>query len=140
MTNRTTYFVDILLPLPLPGLFTYRIPHDFDKKVSFGVRAVVPFGKSKLYSGLVVKIHEQAPQQINTKYIIDIIDEKPIISFPQYQLWEWISQYYLCTLGEVMTAALPSALKIASETKILLHPAFDGDVSILSDRELRLVE
>lgn len=135
-----TYFADILLPLPLQGLFTYRIPKEFENQVSFGIRVVVPFGKSKLYSGLVLKVHEVAPRQVNTKYILDIIDNQAIVSEQQIQLWKWIAKYYMCSLGEVMAAALPSALKLASETKIQLNPAFDGDLSILTEKETQLVE
>lgn len=135
-----TYFADILLPLPLQGLFTYRIPLEFGDKLNFGMRVVVPFGKSKLYAGLVMRVHENTPQQVNIKYVLDIIDDKPIVSEEQIKLWKWIAQYYMCSLGEVMAAALPSALKLASETKIQLSPSFDGDLSTLSDKEIKLVE
>ena len=138
--ERTTYFADILLPLPLPGLFTYRLPHDLDVPLAFGMRVVVPFGKSKLYSGLVVEVHTRVPDQLNVKYVLDVIDSEPIVSPQQYKLWQWIADYYMCSLGEVMAVALPSALKIASETKIMLNPAFDGDVTTLTEREMHLTE
>lgn len=137
---RITYFADILLPLPLPALFTYRIPYELEQPITFGMRVIVPFGKSKLYAGLVVKVHQHSPEQLNTKYILDVIDDRPIISQRQFELWQWMSNYYLCTLGEVMAAALPSALKLASETKMRLHPRFDGDVSILNPNELHITE
>jgi primosomal protein N' (replication factor Y) len=135
-----TYFADVLLPLPLQGLFTYRIPKELGNNVGFGMRVVVPFGKSKLYSALVLKVHENAPRQINVKYVLDVIDEHAVVSERQIQLWQWIARYYMCSLGEVMAAALPSALKLASETKIQLNPAFDGDMSILNEKETKLVE
>ena len=135
-----TFFADVLLPLPLQGLFTYRIPQEMGSTVTFGMRVVVPFGKSKLYSGLVLKVHETAPQKLNPRYVLDLIDEHPIVSTRQIRLWEWIARYYMCSLGEVMSAALPSALKLASETKIQLNPVFDGDVSVLTEKELKLVE
>ena len=138
--ERTTYFVDVLLPLPLPGLFTYRIPHEFNDYLSFGIRVVVPFGKNKLYSGIIIKVHTDAPTKLNVKYILEVIDQYPVISERQFQLWKWISEYYMCHLGEVMSAALPSALKIASETKIILHPSFTGDISHLTENELKLTE
>jgi primosomal protein N' (replication factor Y) (superfamily II helicase) len=138
--ERKTYFVDVLLPLPLPGLFTYRIPNEFDKNIDFGVRVVVPFGKSKLYSGIAIKVHSIVPQQINTKYVIDVIDNMSIISEQQFKLWEWIADYYMCSLGEVMSVALPSALKIASETRIMLHPQFDGNISTFTDKEIKVIE
>ena len=135
-----TYFADVLLPLPLQGLFTYRIPQELNDHVGFGMRVVVPFGKSKLYSGLVLKVHENVPQQVNVKYVLDVIDEHSVVSEHQIQLWQWIANYYMCSLGEVMAAAFPSALKLASETKIQLNPAFDGDMTVLNEKETKLVE
>ncbi len=137
---RLTYFVDVLLPLPLSALFTYRVPQDLEGYVQFGVRVIVPFGRSKLYSGLVTRVHTEAPQQLTTKYILDVMDDQPVVSEKQFKLWQWMADYYLCSLGEVMAAALPSALKLASETKIKLHPDFSGDVTILNERELSIAE
>lgn len=108
--------------------------------VAFGTRVIVPFGRSKLYSALVVRVHQEAPAQVSTKYVLDIIDSKPIVSERQFKLWQWLADYYMCTLGEVMAAALPSALKLASETLIRLHPSFSGDVTILNDYEVKIVE
>lgn len=136
---RVTHFVDVLLPLPLSALFTYRVPYELDEAVEFGKRVIVPFGRSKLYSALVVRVHENAPQ-VTAKYILDVVDDRPVISDRQFQLWQWMANYYLCTLGEVMAAALPSALKLASETKIHLHPNFSGDVSTLNPNELHIAE
>ncbi len=135
-----TYFADILLPLPLRGTFTYRVPQAMNGQLRFGIRVVVPFGKNKLISGLVTHIHQNVPNQVNIKYILDIVDQFPIISERQFALWKWIADYYLCTLGEVMSSALPSALKLAGETQIHLHPDFDGDLSALSELEVRIAE
>lgn len=76
------------------------------------MRVIVPFGRSKLYSALVVRVHKDTPQ-VTPKYVLDIIDDKPVVSERQYRLWQWIAEYYMCTVGEVMAAALPSALKLA---------------------------
>ncbi|MDD4395691.1 MAG: primosomal protein N', partial [Bacteroidales bacterium] len=138
--ERDTFFVEILLPLPLKGTFTYRVPYQLNTHLKFGVRAIVPFGKNKLYSGIIVKVHQEVPQQINIKYIVDVIDTQPLISEKQFALWQWIARYYMCTLGEVMTAALPSSLKLAGETQIHLHPNFDGDLTELSETEIHIVE
>lgn len=138
--ERTTYFVDVLLPLPLSALFTYRVPQDLEGQMAFGMRVIVPFGRSKLYSGLVVRLHTEAPKQLATKYILDVMDERAVISEKQLKLWQWMADYYMCALGDVMAAALPSALKLASETKIKLHPDFSGDVTILNERELCIAE
>jgi primosomal protein N' (replication factor Y) len=135
-----TFFADILLPLPLKGTFTYRVPQALSTQVKFGIRVVVPFGTKKLYSGLVLKVHQAVPQTVNIKYIVDVIDEMPVISELQLQLWQWMADYYLCTLGEVMACALPSALKLAGETNVQLHPDFDGDLSALNEREVSIVE
>lgn len=137
---RLTYFADILLPLPLEATFTYRVPQDLEGKVEFGVRVIVPFGRSKLYSGLVTRVHTEAPKALATKYILDVMDKRPVVSARQFQLWQWMADYYMCSLGEVMASALPSALRLASETKIKLHPDFSGDVSMLNEYELRIVE
>lgn len=135
-----TFFAEILLPLPLKGTFSYRIPQALVGRVKFGVRVVVPFGKNKLYSGLVLNVHNVVPQTINIKYISEVIDDMPVISEQQLQLWQWMADYYLCTLGEVMACAMPSALKLAGETHVQLHPDFDGDLSELNEHEVGIVE
>lgn len=137
--EKATLFADVLLPLPLPGLFTYRVPRELEQWVAFGRRVIVPFGRSRLYSGLVVNVHSNAPE-VSTKYLMDVVDDQSIVSERQFQLWQWIADYYMCSLGEVMAAALPSALKLASETKVKLHPEFAGDVSMLNENELSIVD
>ena len=135
-----TYFADILLPIPLPATFTYRVPYNLDTQMKVGARVVVPFGKNKLYSGLIMDIHTHVPSYPNVKYIIDIIDKEPIVTEKQLTLWKWIAHYYLCYKGEVMAASMPSGLKLAGETLIMLHPNFDGDISTLTERELKIAE
>jgi len=136
----TTRFANILLPLPLPATFTYRVPFDFNDSLKVGARVVVPFGKNKLYAGLVMEIHTNSPAFANVKYIIDIIDIEAVVTQKQLELWKWIAHYYLCHQGEVMAAAMPSGLKLAGETLIMLHPDFDGDISTLTERELKITE
>lgn len=135
-----TFFADVILPLPLEARFTYRVPQALNGKVAFGMRVIVPFGNNKLYAAIVEKIHENAPKQFSVKYILDVIDDRPVVSEAQYRLWQWMSDYYMCTIGEVMAAALPSALRLASETKVKIHPEFDGDVSLLTPFELNVME
>jgi len=135
-----TYFTDILLPLPLPVTFTYRVPYEFNEQIKTGARVVVPFGKNKLYAGLVIDIHTNAPDFLKVKYIIDIIDTEPVVTEKQCELWKWLAHYYLCHQGEVMAAAMPSGLKLAGETLIMLHPNFDGEISTLTERELKILE
>ena len=135
-----TYFANILLPLPLPATFTYRVPFELNEQIKTGARVVVPFGKNKLYAGLVMEIHTNAPAFVNVKYIVDVVDAEPVVTEKQLALWKWLAHYYLCHQGEVMAAAMPSGLKLAGETLIMLHPNFDGDISTLTERELKIAE
>ena len=133
-------YVDILLPLPLPDFFTYRVPVEWTAEIEIGKRALVSFGKSKIYAGIILCQHQQKPEKYAVKDIISILDEFPIVNERQLSFWKWVSEYYLCTYGEVMLAALPSAFKLASETMISLHPDFSGEISSLSPKELCIVE
>ena len=135
-----TFFVDVILPLPLEARFTYRVPQVMNGRIAFGMRVIVPFGNSKLYAAVVERVHEEAPKQFTVKYVLDVIDEQPVVSEAQYRLWQWMADYYMCTIGEVMAASLPSALRLASETKVKIHPEFDGDVSVLTPYEMNVVE
>jgi len=138
--ERETLFADILLPLPLNNTFTYRVPYALNQFVERGKRVVVQFGEKKLYSGIILKIHSTAPQASSIKYLLSLLDEQPIVTENQLKLWQWISQYYMSHLGEVMNAAIPTSLKLASESKLVLHPEFDGNYELLSDKEFLLVQ
>lgn len=140
MSERKTYFVDVILPLALSNEFTYRIPYELNEHIQPFVRVVVPFGKGKLYTAIVTRIHEDVPAVYQAKYIEHVLDEYPIITAVQYKLWKWISNYYLAPVGDVMNAALPANFKLASETKIVLHPDFDEQTISLDDREYLIVE
>lgn len=122
--ERITLFVDVILPLALPQRYSYRVPYELNDFIKVGQRVVVQLGKSKLYTALVHKVHEQAPSKYEAKYIESILDHSPIVTAHQFALWEWMANYYMCTMGEVMSAALPSGLKLSSETKLVLHPDF----------------
>jgi primosomal protein N' (replication factor Y) len=135
----STLFVDVIVPLPLQSLFTYRVPRNWDEYVHVGKRVVVPFGKNKLYTAIIYKIHDKPPLQYEAKYIENILDEQAIITAPQLKLWEWMASYYMCALGEVMNAAMPSGLKLSSETKIILNSEFT-DSENLSDKEYLIFE
>lgn len=138
--GRETYFVEVILPLAISKLYTYRVPSALNAEIAEGKRVVVQFGKSKIYTAVVANISTRAPLHYEAKYIIDIIDDKPIVNKNQLKLWDWIAEYYICNLGEVMSAALPSALKLASETKIMLNKDFEIDKSELDDKEYILLE
>lgn len=138
-SERKTVFVEVVLPLAIQSTYTYRIPHDLVNQVAIGKRAIVQFGKNRIYSALIYKISDQAPLRYEAKYVLDILDEYPLVNPQQFQLWEWISAYYLCHLGDVMQAALPSALKLASETKIV-KGAVEVDRTELHEKEFLILE
>ena len=142
--SRTTYFVDVILPLAVPNLYTYRVPFDWNDSIAIGQRVVVQFGKGKLYSALIRNIHENPPKQYAAKYIDSILDEHPIVNSKQFELWDWMSQYYMCNIGDVMVAALPGGLRLASETKIVLnvdHSKKIADVNMkISDKEVLIID
>jgi primosomal protein N' (replication factor Y) len=119
MTAQDVY-ADIILPVPAEGTFTYRIPDDLTDKVVSGVRVIVPFGSRKFYTGIVRKLHNSPPEGFRIRDIESVQDNIPLVNQHQMEFWEWISDYYLCTKGEVMKAALPSGLKPESMSEIFL--------------------
>lgn len=139
MPERKTLFVDVILPVPIHREFTYRVPFELNEHVFAGARVIVPFGKSKLITGIITDIHERIPNEYQTKYIEHLLDEQPIITPIQYNFWKWISNYYMAPIGDVMNASLPSNFKLASETKIALHPDYSIDLKFLTDREQDIV-
>lgn len=134
-----TIFVDVVLPLHLPDTYTYRVPQEYNEHIRVGQRVVVQFGKKRLYSALVRTIHENAPHY-QVKYILSILDVEPMVNETQFRFWSWLAEYYMCYLGDVMAAALPSAFKLASESTISIHPDFDGELDSLSENEMRIVK
>lgn len=138
--ERQTLFAEVLLPLPVKGLYTYRVPFELNETVRKGQRVVVQFGKKKIYTGIVFNIHENPPKSYQVKYILSVLDLHPVVNEIQMEFWRWISEYYMSSMGEVMNTALPSSLKLASETKIALHPDYDGDISNLNEKELFVTE
>ena len=137
--TRITRFAEVLLPLPVPGTFTYRVPYALNDAIHVGQRVAVQFGKTKILSGLVTALTEQVPK-VEVKYLIDLLDNEPIVNPVQLQFWGWVKDYYLCHLGEVMQAALPSALKLGSESKVALSPDYVLDSMALNDFEYLIVE
>ncbi|MBP3738558.1 MAG: primosomal protein N' [Muribaculaceae bacterium] len=127
-------FAEVLLPLSIPGTYTYQIPQDMT--VGVGSRVLVPFGRKKIYTGIVESTHDLAPQGYQVKELITVLDTSPIVRHPQLKFWEWMASYYLCSMGEVYKAAIPSGLKVESETFISPNPDFEEDPDLrLSDRE-----
>lgn len=140
MTERITYFVDVILPLSIPNTYTYRVPYDMNDLLGEGKRVIVPFGKAKYYTAIIKRIHQEIPQKYTAKYIEGVLDDRPIVTPQLFKLWDWISDYYMADIGDVMNAALPSNFKLASETKISLHPEYDGEDEHLSDQEFLILE
>jgi primosomal protein N' (replication factor Y) (superfamily II helicase) len=137
--NRNTRFADVLLPLPVSA-YTYAIPDALEGKVIEGVRVVVQFGARKIYTALVLGVHNRRPAGHETKEILSVLDDVPVIHPLQLKFWNWIASYYLCHAGEVMNAALPSAFKLASESKVTLNPDYLPDMTSLNEKESLLME
>lgn len=131
-------FVDIIVPLRVDGTFTYSVPDELKNDVETGKRVLVSFGKKKIYSGIIVSVHNHIPNH-PTKEIIAILDSKPIVTQHQLLLWEWISRYYMCPIGEVMKVALPTNLKLESETFIVKGQLF-ADWIADTDEDLLLID
>lgn len=127
-------FADVILPLPLQGLYTYRIPAEMQDSVFEGSRVIVQFGKKKFYTAIVFKIHQPKEKVSPIKDILSVLEDYPIVTRSQLKFWEWVSFYYMCSLGDVYRAALPSALKLESETHVFLNPDFVGEEP-LSEKE-----
>ncbi len=134
------YFVNVILPIPLEKLFTYSISEAEAKTLLPGMRVAVPFGKSKIYTALVYEVHNTPPDVYEAKEIHQILDDNPIVLEVQLQHWEWISEYYMCTLGEVFRTAVPNAFLLESETLILRNNDADIDETFLEDDEFLVYE
>ena len=133
-------FVEVILPLPLERNFTYAITAAEAQFIRPGFRVAVPFGKRNVYTGVVYKVHNNPPVAYEAKSIHSILDKSPILNSFQFQLWEWISNYYMCTMGEVLRASLPSIFLLESETLISLNKSSDSEISNLSDEEYLVFE
>ena len=132
-------FVDVILPLPLQASFTYALPPEMDGQVQIGCRVVVSFGRKKFYTGIVRNVHYLKPQEYEVKEVSAVLDEHPILVPLQFRFWEWLADYYLCTQGDVYKAALPSGLKLESETVVEYNPDFEA-TEPLSEREQKVLD
>ncbi len=139
MKNNSQQFVDIILPLPLPRLYTYRCPGNIAPSLSIGKRVIVPFGSKKIYTGLVREMHHDPPAGYETKDILLVLDDKPVVNPLQFELWEWMASYYMAPLGDIFKAALPSGLKLESETCLSLNPGLEKTDKLSHDEQV-LVE
>ncbi len=137
--NRKTLFIDVILPVSVPNMYTYRVPFELNDFIRVGQRVIIPFGKSKLVTAIVRVIHESIPSY-TTKYLDFILDEHPIVTENQLKFWEWMAEYYLANIGDVMAAALPGSFKLASETKVLLNEHMPEDTRKLDDTEILIID
>ncbi|MBY0486840.1 MAG: primosomal protein N', partial [Flavobacteriaceae bacterium] len=134
------YFIEVILPLSLPKTFTYSVSEAEYHYIKKGMRVAVPFGKSKIYTGLVLDIHQNPPTLYEAKEIHQILDEKPIANEFQIQHWQWIASYYMCNIGDVFRCAMPSAFILESETIISQKQGDTINESELSDEEFLIFE
>ena len=138
-----TWFADVIVPLPVPNRYTYRIPRDLNDQIVPGARVLVQFGKSKLYTGIVAAVHNRAPVNYEAKYVEVVLDEQPIVTPLQLKFWDWLAWYYCAFPGDVMNAALPSGLKLSSTSHVVLNQSFafdEVDAGYFTEAEHKLLD
>ncbi|MFM1763371.1 MAG: hypothetical protein RLZZ512_1161 [Bacteroidota bacterium] len=138
MTELQTLFAHVLVPVPVPKTYTYRVPHDWNDWIHEGLRVAVQFGPKKIYAGIILSLSDSPPVGYQASYLLDVLDDAPIVNHRQLQFWQWVAKYYMCYMGEVMATALPAGYRLQSETKILLHP--DADLESVVRSELDDIE
>lgn len=134
------FFIDVILPLPLDKRFTYEVSQEEAGFIEVGMRVAVPFGKSKIYTGIVAASHQEPPRLYKAKPISQILDKSALVTQKQLELWEWISRYYMCAEGDVLKAALPGAFLLESESIVQLNPDFSEEQADLTDDEYLVTE
>ena len=141
ITHSKALYAEVLLPVPIPRCFTYKVPDFVADQIETGFRVIVEFGR-KILTGIIWDIHKESPDAYDPKFLLDVIDERPVIASESKDLFDWMARYYMCTPGEVMNAGIPTGLKLSSESKIQLHPDFSLDQSEIgfSDKELLLIK
>ena len=125
--EEVTFFADLILPIPVPKLFTYRVPREMAEILKIGARVIVPFGKNngRVFTAVIARLHNSPPTGYQARYITEVLDEYPLVTGYQLELFRWMADYYMCCVGDVMTIALPSGLKISSQSKVQANPDFD---------------
>ncbi len=142
MSNPNSLFADVLLPVPIPRLFTYQLPAAYGGMELTGKRVIVPFGQKKVVTGIVVQTHATPPENYEAKEVLDVLDDKPVVVKQQLKLFHWMADYYMCTMGEVLNAGLPSGMKLSSRSMVQMHPDFSPDNSphTFTDSEWKVIE
>ena len=139
LNEAISFYAEVIIPLALPNTYTYAVPVLFSEKITIGCRVEVILGKAKRYAGIIKSISKNQPAY-NTKLIVNVLDDQPLLYPQQLQLWNWISNYYMCSEGEVMAAALPAHFKLSSETIVLFNEEYGDDFSALSNDEYLIAE
>ena len=132
-------YVDVILPLPLAATYTYALPESCVANVKCGCRVIVPFGAKKIYTAVVIEVHERQPEGYAVKSVKEVLDVSPVLLPQQLKFWEWIAEYYLCSVGEVFKAALPSGMKLESESRLTLNENSHEGIS-LTEKEQMIVQ
>lgn len=122
--EKSRLYADVILPVPIPKMFTYKIPRNLAEDIGIGFRVMVQFGQKKVLTGIIGKVHQKPPKEYEAKPILDVLDTYTMVNPLQIKFWAWMADYYCCHIGEAMNAALPSGLKLSSESKIQLNPAY----------------
>ena len=133
------HYVDVLLPLPLANWYTYSLPESLEGQVQTGSRVIVPFGRKKFYTALVANVHYCPPEGYEIKEVTEVLDTRPVLLPQQFRLWKWMASYYLCTMGDVYKAALPSGMKLESETIVTANPDYEATTP-LTPREQQVLD
>lgn len=133
------HYVDVLLPLPLANWYTYSLPESLEGQVQTGSRVIVSFGPKKFYTALVANVHYCPPEGYEIKDVTEVLDTRPILLPQQFRLWKWMASYYLCTMGDVYKAALPSGMKLESETIVTANPDYEATTP-LAPREQQVLD
>ncbi|MBY0426519.1 MAG: primosomal protein N', partial [Cytophagales bacterium] len=137
--NQLPTYVHVVLPVAVPNYFTYFVPSEWASTIVPGVRVIVQFGSKKILTAIVREVHHTPPAQYEIKPILEVLDETPVVNQLQRDFFEWISSYYMCHPGEVIAAALPSGLRLSSESFISLSPDFVLDPEKFSPDELQVI-
>lgn len=138
--ERATLFAEVLLPLSLEKTYTYRIPEELNEEAIPGKRVVVQFGNKRIYAGIIHRLGTKPPAGYEARYILHILDDVPLISESDLHFWEWLVTYYMGNLGDIMALALPAALRLQSESILVLHPETqEDDLPELSAEESRII-
>lgn len=139
-TERQTWFVNVILPFALQRPFTYRVPQNLKEGIEPGKRVIVQFGKKKIYTALIHTIHQTPPKAYTAKYLLEILDEQPIVYGHQLEFWDWVADYYCAPIGSVMDAALPANLKLESETQVTINEDEQAITEELDEKEWAILE